>query len=52
MVGVVYSGVLMVVINFCGLFYVFMVSYVLISSLLSNKVWFGYFLRIVFNDML
>lgn len=51
-VGAAYSGVSMAVTNLCGLFYVPMVSYASTSSLLSNKVRFGYFLRTVPNDML
>lgn len=51
-VGAAYSGVSMAVTNLCGLFYVPVVSYASTSSLLSNKVRFGYFLRTVPNDML
>lgn len=44
-VGAAYSGVSMAVTNLCGLFYVPMVSYASTTSLLSNKVRFGYFLN-------
>lgn len=50
-VGVVYSGIIIVVVNLVGLFYVLVVSYVFISWFLSDCKWFKNFLCIVLFDM-
>lgn len=50
-IGVVYSGILIVVVNFVGLFYVLVVSYVFISWFLSDCLCFKNFLCIVFLDI-
>lgn len=39
-VGVVFSGVIMVIVSFIGFFYVFVISYVLMSCFFSDRFWF------------
>lgn len=50
-VGLGISDVVIVVVNFVGLFYVFVVSYVFMSRLFSNRICFKYFFCIVFFDI-
>lgn len=51
-VGLGFIDVVMVVVNFVGLFYVFVVSYFFLSRFFSNRICFKYFFCMIFFDIL